>query len=214
VAGPAVVDFDGDGLADLAVLTGITSGTTVNLTLQAALAQQNGDGTVSYKPWSTLVSWTSTPGTSSVRVLYAGSEGNRAVFVTSTPGTSNPNPPATTIPSRGIYSVSASGGALVSPPRIVKVNCSVKSAVLARLNGDANADVATLDGSNLLRVYPGDGAGGFAVPSTCATTPFTRVSGSVVLALPNANAADLLIRASINSKNVTLLQNDGSGNFP
>ena len=201
----AVVDFNGDGLADVAVLTSTaTSATQVTLTLQAALAQQNPDGTVSYGPWQLVHQTVSTPGTSSVRIAYAGSEANRAVFAFSAPGAS----PS----SRAIAVVSYANGAFTKSFR--KLQCSMKNAVLARIDGDGNADVATIDGSNLLRVYPGDGAGGFAVPSSCGSTPFVRVSGSVVLALPQGNAADLLIRASTNSKDVALLQNDGAGNFP
>jgi hypothetical protein len=207
-ASPAVVDFDGDGLADLAFLSGVfTDATHFSVTLQAALAQQNLDGTVSYAPWTTVYSTVSVPGTSSERLVYAGSEANRAIFVSSTPG-------QTSGAARAIRVVSFAGGALKAAS-ISLGKCAVKGAVLARIDGDANADVATVDSTNLLRIYPGDGAGGFATStaSTC-TWPALRTSGSALLALPQGNAADLLVRASANSKNVALLRNDGAGNFP
>ena len=206
LAAPALVDFDGDGLADLAVLSGaFTDATHFAVTLRAALAAANPEGSVTYGAWSTLYSAVSTPGMSSERLVYAGSEGARAVFATSTPSPSSGA-------SRAIRVVSFSGGVLKASS--IKLNCSLKGAVLARLDGDGNADVATVDGSNLLRVYSGDGAGGFAVPSSCAATPFTRVPGSALVALPQGNAADLLVRASSSSHNVTLMKNDGAGQFP
>jgi hypothetical protein len=192
----AVGDFNGDGIADLAMTTGVNE--------TVAIFFGNGDGTFRAGP-ATFAGFDP----DGIAVGDFNGDGKADVAVTSLPATYGGTSSVTILLGNG-------DGSFTAAPSIVNVGNTAAAIVTGDFNGDGIPDLATesLGGlpNNGVSVFLGNGDGTFtAAPGS--PIPGTAASGSV-LALGDLNGdgkADLV--TSPGGELLSLLLGNGDGTF-
>jgi FG-GAP-like repeat len=179
----AVGDFNGDGIADVAVANSGSNNVTVLL----------GNGSGGFTA-ATASPFAVGGGPYSVAVADFNGDGNPDLAVTNSSGNN-----ATVLVGDG------SGGFATSIGSPFAAGASPHSAAVGDFNGDGSADLAVANfGGNNMTVLVGDGSGGFAAASG---SPFLVGSLPLAVAVADFNGdgkADLAV-ANSNSNNVTIL---------
>jgi hypothetical protein len=165
-----VLDVNGDGISD--VVSICRNFASNELRIRTSVASGSSAGLV-FATWSPAF----TVG-QPIRFVIAGVDGGRTVVLTQS-----------SLPSSAIQVVSYGSQQVVNT---IALPIGFKGATLARIHSDANLDLAILDAQNRIRVYRGDGLGGFTAP---ASTAFLAAPGTRLLAasLAPSAPADLLL---------------------
>ncbi|MGA2352088.1 MAG: FG-GAP-like repeat-containing protein [Terracidiphilus sp.] len=183
----AVADFNGDGIADLAIVNNGDDSVTILI--------GNGDGTFTAAtspaagslPYAVTVADFNGDGIADLAVANSG-DGTVSILLGNGNGTFN-----------------------VGTPLSLGVGSSPVSLVSADFNGDGNADLAVTDlANNTLAIFPGNGSGTFGAPTSISTG---KLPWFVAVGDFNGDNIPDLVVLNQGDDTYTVLQGVGDGTF-